>query len=123
MSTQARDALRLLTAAMESHLEAVATRRGPVDAAVDDAYDAVAEAFEAYEEALDVEFAESLPLVLEDDDEYDDDDAAPDGDSGDDGEADDGDIDDKNADEEEIDPHAEEDEDDMDDDLDEFDFR
>ncbi|WP_062213585.1 hypothetical protein [Demequina oxidasica] len=116
MSTQAREALRLLVAAMETHLDAVATRRSPVDAAADDAYDAVAEAFEVYEEALDVEFAESLPLVLEDDDQYDDDEDDDEGDEDDDADAtgDDG---------EEIDPHAEEDEDDLDDDLDEFDLR
>lgn len=114
MSTQASDALRVLIAALETHLEAAATRRGPIDAAVDDAYDAVAEAFEAYEEALDVEYAEALPLVLEEDDQYEDDDVA--------GQAEPlsiavGELD------EELDPHAEEDEDDLDDDLDEFDLR
>lgn len=113
MSTQAREALRLLVAALETHLEAAASRRGPIDAAVDDAYDAVAEAFEVYEEALDVEFAESLPLVIEDDDQYDDDEASDDDDESDDDVVSD----------EEIDPHAEEDEDDLDDDLDEFDLR
>lgn len=113
MSTHARDALRLLISALEAHLEAVATRRGPIDAAVDDAYDAVAEAFEAYEEALDIEFAESLPLVLEDDDQYDSEDEDEDDDDDDD------DQDDEGA----IDAHAEEDEDDMDDDLEEFDLR
>lgn len=108
MSTNARDALRLLVAAMEHHLEAVATRRGPVDSAVDDAYDAVAEAFETYEEALDVEFAEALPLVLEDADEDFDD-------------SDDNDV--LTLDDEEIDPHAVEDEDELDDDIEEFELR
>lgn len=95
---------------MEHHLEAVATRRGPVDSAVDDAYDAVAEAFERYEEALDVEFAEALPLVLEDTDEDFDDDSD-----------DDNDV--LTLDDEEIDPHAVEDEDELDDDIEEFELR
>lgn len=66
MTADAREALRHLTTAFENHLEAIATRRSPEDAAVDDAYDALAEAFERYEEALDLEFAETLPLVLDD---------------------------------------------------------
>lgn len=71
MTSHSRDALRLLVAAFEEHLEAVASRRSSDDAAVDDAYESLAEAFEKYEEALDVEFAESLPLVIDDsDDEY-----------------------------------------------------
>ncbi|GIG54449.1 primosomal protein [Demequina activiva] len=102
MSTDAREALRRLVATLEEHLEAVATRRGPADAAVDDAYDSVASAFEQYEEALDTEYAETLPLVLDDDFE--------DGDG-------DGDLD------EELDPHAEEDEDELDDDVEDFDLR
>lgn len=71
MTSHSRDALRLLVAAFEEHLEAVASRRSTDDAAVDDAYESLAEAFEKYEEALDVEFAESLPLVIDDsEDEY-----------------------------------------------------
>lgn len=103
MSTDARESLRLLVAALEEHLEAVASRRGATDAAVDDAYEKVAEAFEQYEEALDVDFAEALPLMLDDDDADDDDDP--------------GDFDN------ELDAHAAEDEDDMDDDIEEFDLR
>lgn len=102
MSTDAREALRRLVATLEEHLEAVAARRGPADAAVDDAYDAVAAAFEQYEEALDTEYAETLPVVLDDDFE----------DSEDDEDADNG-----------LDPHAEEDEDEMDDDIEDFDLR
>ncbi|WP_430866876.1 primosomal protein [Demequina aurantiaca] len=114
MSTQPREALQLLVSALETHLEAVASRRSATDAAVDDAYDAVAETFETYEEALDVEFGEAVPLVLEDDEEYDEDEHA---DEDEDSEGD------EVLDDEEIDPHAEEDEDDMDDDLDDFDLR
>ena len=76
MSTNAREALRQLTGALEAHLDAVLARRSAEDAAVDDAFDAVAEAFERYEEALDSTFGESLPLVLDDDlnESYDDED-------------------------------------------------
>ncbi len=88
---ESREALRRLQAALEEHLAAVAGRRGEDDVAVDDAYDAVAEAFEAYETALDDEFGESLPLVLDDSDE--------------------------------LDAHAAEDEDEMDDDIEEFELR
>lgn len=94
MSADAREALRRLTAAFEEHLEAVTTRRGEQDAAVDDAYEALAEAFVRYEEALDVEFAETLPVLLDED-----------------------------FDDEALDAHAEEDEEELDDDLDDFDLR
>ncbi|MCJ7826985.1 MAG: primosomal protein [Demequinaceae bacterium] len=69
MESDVREALRHLTTAFENHLEAVILRRGPVDAAVDDAYEALAEAFERYEDLLDSEYAEDLPLVVEDEDE------------------------------------------------------
>jgi hypothetical protein len=74
MESDAREALRHLTTALELHLDAVVARRSPEDAAVDDAYEALAEAFERYEEVLDVEYAEGLPLVLEGEDDVDDDD-------------------------------------------------
>ncbi|WP_297083933.1 primosomal protein [uncultured Demequina sp.] len=105
MSTDAREALRRLVAALEEHLGAVTTRRGATDAAVDDAYEAVASAFEEYEAALDVEYAETLPVVLDED--------------FDDGEDSNGD----DEDDEELDAHAAEDEDDMDDDIEDFDLR
>ena len=117
MSANAREALRHLTAALEAHLEAVESRRSATDATVDDAFDAVAESFERYEDVLDVEYAESLPLILDDevadalDEETDDD------------EDEDDDIDDDDSDDEELDAHAVEDEDDMDDDLEAFDLR
>ena len=96
MSARAREALLLLTAAMETHLDAIVNRRSPDDATVDDAYEALAEAFERYEETLDVEFAEGLPMILDEDDEF---------------------VD------EDLDPHANEDDDELDDDLEEFDLR
>jgi hypothetical protein len=66
MEAEVREALRHLITAFENHLEAVASRRSPNDAAVDDAYEALAAAFERYEEKLDLEFAEGLPVVLDD---------------------------------------------------------
>lgn len=110
MTHNSRDALRHLIDAFEEHLEAVASRRGPDDAAVDEAYEALAESFERYEIALDVEYGESLPVVIDDSEDFDRDDDA---DSDDDSLAD---LDD------ELDPHAEEDEDDLDDDIEVFDL-
>jgi hypothetical protein len=117
MSANAREALRQLVASLEAHFLAVEGRRGPEDAAVDDAYENVAETFERYEELLDVDFAESLPMVLDfgDDDDVDD---IDDDDSDDDGQ--------RAPDAlrmEDLDPHAEENEDEFDDDLDDFDLR
>lgn len=106
MDSKAHEALRLLVAAYEEHLAAVLARRGEDDASVDDAYDALADAFDRYEAVLDVEYGETLPMLLDD------------GEDGDDGEdAPEGEVD------EELDAHAEEDEDDMDDDLDDFSLR
>lgn len=104
MTALAREALRHLIATLESHLDAVESRRGPDDAAVDDAFEAVATAFERYEDALDGEFGEQLPILLDEDDPDDD-------------------LEDSDDLSEGLDPHAVEDEDDLDDDLDEFDFR
>lgn len=99
MSDEAREALRVLHEALDEHLGALLSRRGETDTRVDDAYDTLAEAFERYEEALDVSYGETMPVVLED--------------------SDDDDVEDLG----DIDPHAEEDEDGLDDDLDEFDLR
>lgn len=116
MSTNSREALRQLTGALEAHLEAVIARRSTEDAAVDDAFDAVAEAFERYEDALDSAFGESLPLVLDDDlnESYDEEDIDDDEDDDDDPEG---------FEPEGIDGHAVEDEDEMDDDIEAFDLR
>ncbi len=121
MEADVREALRHLITAFENHLEAVASRRSPDDAAVDDAYEALAAAFERYEEQLDLEFAEGLPLVLEDDDADDDfeyDEADEDAD-----EAGDADGDDLVEDELADDDLADDDEDEDAEDLDEFDLR
>lgn len=74
MTAESREALRRLVATLEEHLEAVISRRSDTDVAVDNAYEAVAVAFERYEAELDTNFAETLPIVLDEDDELDDDD-------------------------------------------------
>ncbi|WP_062464811.1 hypothetical protein [Demequina soli] len=106
MDSNAHEALRLLVAAYEEHLAAVLARRGDEDVAVDDAYDSLADAFDRYEAVLDVEYGETLPMLL-DDVELEEPDEDEDGDDED----------------EEIDAHAEEDEDVLDDDLDDFQLR
>ncbi len=128
MSNNAREALRQLTGALEAHLEAVLARRSSEDAAVDDAFDAVAEAFERYEEALDSTFGESLPIVLDDDltESYDDDDDDDDSDDDTDDFDDSDDEDDDDAADplpEGIDAHAVKNDDELDDDIEEFDLR
>ncbi len=87
----------MLVSAFEEHLAAVQQRRGEQDVAVDDAYDALAEAFDRYEAAMDVEHGESLPMLLDED----------------------GDLEEEL---DELDPHAEEDEDELDDDVVDFDL-
>ncbi|MGV8978654.1 MAG: primosomal protein [Cellulomonas sp.] len=74
MTVDPRAALDRLIAALEAHFNAVATRRGEDDPGVDDAYDVLADAFEAYDDALATVYSESTPfyLVEEDDDEDDD---------------------------------------------------
>ncbi len=118
MEADVREALRHLITAFENHLEAVASRRSPDDAAVDDAYEALAAAFERYEEKLDLEFAEGLPVVLDDaDDDGDDDFEYVDDDADDD--ADDDEIDGIIV----VDPTGDDADDDEIDDLDEFSLR
>lgn len=103
-------------AAYEEHLAAVLARRGDEDAAVDDAFDALADAFDRYEAVLDVELGETLPMLLDDGDGDDEDDDEDDDQADDEDEDDDDDEGDDDA----LDPHAEEDEDELDDDLDDF---
>jgi hypothetical protein len=121
MSTPAREALLHLTAALEAHLEAVESRRSAEDATVDDAFDAVAEAFERYEDELDSGFGESLPIVLDDDPA-----GAFDDEDDDDEDEDDEDDEDRVGErlvDEDLDGHATENEDEMDDDIETFDLR
>ncbi|WP_328296057.1 primosomal protein [Kineococcus sp. NBC_00420] len=99
MTDDPRAALARLVATLEDHLAASANRRGETDPAVADAYQRVADAFEAYEEALYDAYDEVTPFVLyddveddrEDDDDEDDD---PEDDEDSDDESDDEDSED-----------------------------
>ena len=73
MTVDPRAALDRLIAALEAHFNAVASRRGEDDPGVDDAYDVLADAFEAYDDALGTVYSEATPFYLaeEDDDEDD----------------------------------------------------
>ncbi|WP_311200620.1 primosomal protein [Janibacter hoylei] len=77
-----RPALNQLIAAFERHLEASAQRRGEDDPTVVAAYEDLADAFEAYDDALHDATGEMTPLVVVDEqfmvdddesDDYDDD--------------------------------------------------
>ncbi|WP_313022140.1 primosomal protein [Mobilicoccus sp.] len=107
MSADPRAALVTFVTALERHLEAASARRGENDPAVVAAYQAVAEAFDAYEDALMEAFEEVTPLEIFTDDEYDDD-------------LDDEDEDDED-DESDDDDDSDDDEDDSDDDDDDDD--
>ncbi|MDO4238616.1 hypothetical protein [Micrococcus sp.] len=71
MSSDARTALEALTSALNEHLVAAQNRRGEDDPAVEAAFFAVADAFEAYEDALYAETEEVTPLDLFDDEDED----------------------------------------------------
>ncbi|WP_024288586.1 hypothetical protein [Cellulomonas sp. KRMCY2] len=75
MTDDPRAALDRLLAALEAHFHAVSSRRGDEDPAVDDAYDVLADAFEAYDDALVRVYGETLPFYLADDETDDDDDS------------------------------------------------
>lgn len=66
MTTDARAALDRLVAALEAHLAAAQQRRGEMDPQVERAYRVLADAFEAYDEALYDAFDEVTPFVLYD---------------------------------------------------------
>jgi hypothetical protein len=67
MAKDTRLALQQFANALERHLEAVSTRRGEDDPAVEQAYDRLQEAFLDYEEALQDGFNEYLPFELAED--------------------------------------------------------
>ena len=73
MSTEPRAALATFISAIERHFEAAASRRGDDDPAVVNAYQELADAFEAYDEALDDAFGEVTPLGIYTDDDDDED--------------------------------------------------
>lgn len=90
MTADPRAALANLSASLERHLEAAAQRRGENDPTVVAAYQDVADAFEAYDDALLEAYGEVTPLEIyngedgDDPDELDDelDDHDDDGDDG-----------------------------------------
>ena len=80
MKADPRAALATLTASLERHLEASASRRGENDPTVVAAYQSVADAFDLYDDALLEAYGEVTPLEIysgegdegdEDDDEDD----------------------------------------------------
>lgn len=80
MTADPRAALSAFVAALETHLETAAVRRGEDDPAVVAAYERVAEAFSAYDDALMDAYGEVTPLEVYDEDLVDDDDDDDDGD-------------------------------------------
>lgn len=66
MNMDPRVALNALTSALEEHLSASVNRRGEEDPAVESAFYSVADAFEAYEDALFAATGEVTPLDLYD---------------------------------------------------------
>lgn len=104
MTVDPRSALSVFVAALETHLETAAVRRGKDDPSVVAAYERVAEAFAAYDDALDQAYGEVTPLEVyddtlvsgDDDEGYEDDEGDDDfDDDDDDGEDDDGDEEDE----------------------------
>jgi hypothetical protein len=76
MKADPRAALAILTASLERHLEASASRRGENDPTVVAAYQAVADAFDLYDDALLEAYGEVTPLEIysgDGDDDADDD--------------------------------------------------
>lgn len=73
MSAEPRAALNALIAALERHLEACASKRGEDDPSVVAASDDLADAFEAYDDALLDRYNEMTPLEIYGEDDEDDD--------------------------------------------------
>ncbi|MEY2677024.1 MAG: hypothetical protein RIT51_266 [Actinomycetota bacterium] len=67
MAKDSRLTLQQFIGALERHLEAVSSRRGEEDPAVDLAYERLQEAFLDYEESLQEQFSEYLPFELAED--------------------------------------------------------
>ena len=74
MTADPRAALANLTASLERHLDASASRRGENDPTVVAAYQDVADAFDLYDDALLEAFGEVTPLEIYNGDDDDDDD-------------------------------------------------
>lgn len=70
MSTDSRVSLEALISALQEHLAAATNKRGDDDPALERAYYALADAFEAYEDVLYDATGEVTPLdIFEDEDE------------------------------------------------------
>lgn len=111
MTADPRAALNKLIATFERHLEASAGRNGEDDPRVVAAYEDLADAFEAYDDALNDAYGEMTPLIVVDDADLD----------GGDDDADSGD--DEYVEDEDDDRYSGLDDEDYDDDLDEDDDR
>ena len=129
MSADPRAALAVFIAALERHLEACAYKHGDDDPAVITAADALADAFDTYDETLLQAFGEVTPLEVydgessdefadaedfdddDDDDDYEDDDDDDDDDDDVDAEGDAGDEDADDDDFDDFDDHIQGDED------------
>lgn len=111
MTADPRAALNKLIATFERHLEASAGRNGEDDPRVVAAYEDLADAFEAYDDALNDAYGEMTPLIVVDDADLD----------GGDDDADSGD--DEYVEDEDGDRYSGLDDEDYDDDLDEDDDR
>jgi hypothetical protein len=85
MTADPRAALATLMSAFERHLEASASKRGEEDPTVIAAYDDLADAFAAYDEALLQAYGEMTPLDIYDGDDEDEDDEELDDHSDEDG--------------------------------------
>ena len=98
MASDPRAALDQFVVALQRHFEAAAVRRSELDPAVVAAYDELAVAFVAYDDALFDAFDEVTPFDLTDedddyeDDDEDDEDEDEDEDDGDDDDEDDDDL-------------------------------
>lgn len=80
MTADPRAALNTLIATFERHLEASAGRNGEDDPRVVAAYEDLADAFEAYDDALNDAYGEMTPLIVVDDADLDGGDDDADGD-------------------------------------------
>lgn len=113
MSADPRAALAVFIAALERHLEACAYKHGEDDPAVITAADALADAFDTYDEALLQAYGEVTPLEIYDGESIDE--FGDEEDFGDEGEEGDDEDDDDDADEDDDDDEVGEDDDDFDD--------
>lgn len=93
MTTDPRVALGALVAALQTHLELTVERRGEDDPRVVAAYQRIADAFVAYDDALLDAYGEVTPLDIYSEDDEDDEDDLDDDDQLDDDFADDDELD------------------------------